>query len=102
MEKLPLFIHGMSITDQATASNVGVGQRLQPIRNGCHRSRMISLAPFMPAPRRLGRLRKLLARDCEHASLVYSTACQWLLLPKILYPARRSNDLFMIGGLCRR
>ena len=29
MEKLPFFIHGMSITDQAATSNVGVGQRLQ-------------------------------------------------------------------------
>jgi len=29
MEKLPFFIHGMSITDQAEASNVGAEHRLR-------------------------------------------------------------------------
>ncbi len=30
MEKLPFFIHGKPITDQATNGNVGVKQRLLP------------------------------------------------------------------------
>lgn len=43
MEKLLFFIHGMSITDQAAAHNVGAEHRLQFNDRDCQRANPVSL-----------------------------------------------------------
>ncbi|RVE88333.1 IS5 family transposase [Sinorhizobium meliloti] len=53
------------------------------------------VAPFMPAPRRLGRPRKTDLRDVLNALLyIASTGCQWRMLPKDFPPCSTVQRYF--------
>lgn len=53
------------------------------------------VAPFMPAPRRLGRPRKTDLRDVLNALLyIASTGCQWRMLPKDFRPCSTVQRYF--------
>jgi len=56
------------------------------------------VAPFMPAPRRLGRPRKTDLRDVLSALLyIASTGCQWRMLPKDFPPCSTVQRYFYVS-----